>query len=608
MLSTLPSPLARSKRYLDEADCPASVDSFALASVQLSKRVRLQRSPAAGRCGLPYVSEPSAAYAAFTSLRALFPDMDDKVQKHELRTVSSVLVECGNDIDAAIKRLTGLRLSTEDATVAAATAAASTEDSHGPASSSQQAAPVQTPQQQQPGIATLQTGEQWVEYMIAEMSAALGMEDAKQRAAAVLQNFERFMRTQNKEQEVKDKLAAALNENFILKKAVLLQNKKLAEKTSQDSSEVEQLRHALSQYQEQLRKLEMHNYSLTLHLQQATNSKSDLDMTGADLNAHAERFVKLYAKAARAMLGWSGVEAQLFIKLLGEATDLDKEHVADLKEEADKHRRLLSMKKQAGPSSSKSQGPVAAPGAAAAAALTRIGKALAETQEFVFDPAAQIGVGIDPGVTQAVSAALGGVGREVRPAGYRPAGPVDADQGPVKQASGLNNARRNTERWLAPIEPHLQHLAAASSAGTSLEANLKHITVTLATWDAVWQVYLDSKCAWQRLRLYGAQDRALEQFFMKLEEEMAELSMKRHIRAKQLVEFFGAASIGIGVAPRKPPQAPCSSQTEARQKAKPAPQPGRWLDRDCNAEESRWRPLELCYCLDQPPLPAKGME
>ncbi|GFH29977.1 hypothetical protein HaLaN_28739, partial [Haematococcus lacustris] len=29
------------------------------------------------------------------------------------------------------------------------------------------------------------------------------------------------------------------------------------------------------------------------------------------------------------------------------------------------------------------------------------------------------------------------------------------------------------------------------SAGTSLEANLKHITVTLATWDAVWEVYLD---------------------------------------------------------------------------------------------------------------------
>ncbi|KAJ9509902.1 hypothetical protein QJQ45_011496 [Haematococcus lacustris] len=50
-------------------------------------------------------------------------------------------------------------------------------------------------------------------------------------------------------------------------------------------------------------------------------------------------------------------------------------------------------------------------------------------------------------------------------------------------------------------------------------------------------------------------------------------------------------------------------------KAKPTPQPGRWLDRDCNAAlnmqrigESRWRPLELCYWPDQPALPAKGKE
>ncbi|KAJ9507087.1 hypothetical protein QJQ45_004755 [Haematococcus lacustris] len=92
------------------------------------------------------------------------------------------------------------------------------------------------------------------------------------------------------------------------------------------------------------------------------------------------------------------------------------------------------------------------------------------------------------------------------------------------------------------------------------------------------------------------------------------------------------------VAPRKPPQAPCSSQeatpaaasepgpstplpakrskrTKAEQaveaqgkaaKVKPARQPGRWLDRDCNATlnmqrigESRWRPLELCWWPEQ---------
>ncbi|KAJ9510376.1 hypothetical protein QJQ45_015855, partial [Haematococcus lacustris] len=257
-------------------------------------------------------------------------------------------------------------------------------------------------------------------------------------------------------------------------------------------------------------------------------------------------------------------------------------------------------------------------------------------------------------------------------------------------------------------------------------------------------VYLDPKWARQRLRLYGAQDRALEQFFNKLEGDMAELSMKRHGHAKQLVVFFGAATIGTGggwgadavlracrkvvcrprgagqrrgrvvlvdehrtsrvssavngqqpceeeldklsatrpagwkppagqveprlvrpawsqergqpvrglmwcpvVAPRKPPQAPRSSQAATQPaasepgpstpppakrskpaaeptkgkgkgkaaKAKPAPQPGRWLDRDCNAAlnmqrigESRWRPLELCYWPDQGALPAKGKE
>ncbi|KAJ9527843.1 hypothetical protein QJQ45_000407 [Haematococcus lacustris] len=87
------------------------------------------------------------------------------------------------------------------------------------------------------------------------------------------------------------------------------------------------------------------------------------------------------------------------------------------------------------------------------------------------------------------------------------------------------------------------------------------------------------------------------------------------------------------VAPRKHPQATCSSQ-EATQpaasepgpstpppakgkaaKAKPAPQPGRWLNRDCNAAlnmqrigEGRWRPLALCYWPEQGALPAKGKE
>ncbi|KAJ9518786.1 hypothetical protein QJQ45_026069, partial [Haematococcus lacustris] len=176
-----------------------------------------------------------------------------------------------------------------------------------------------------------------------------------------------------------------------------------------------------------------------------------------------------------------------------------------------------------------------------------------------------------------------------------------------------------------------------------------HISVTLATWDAVWEMYFDSEWARQRLRLYGAQDRALEQFFKKLQEEMAEVAMKRHGRAKQLLMFFGAASIDIKggleprrdqpvlglmwspvVAPHKPPQAPCSSQAatqtaasepgpstplpakrskriKAEQAAEPTKGKGGSTARQCIGE-SRWRPLELCWWPEQGKLPAKGKE
>ncbi|KAJ9516659.1 hypothetical protein QJQ45_015169 [Haematococcus lacustris] len=252
----------------------------------------------------------------------------------------------------------------------------------------------------------------------------------------------------------------------------------------------------------------------------------------------------------------------------------------------------------------------------------------------------KIGVGTDPSFFQAVSAASGVWDER--------SGQLVADQlarwkltkGQVKHASGLNNSRRDIERWLAPIK--------------------------------------------------------------KLEKDMAELSMKRHGHAKQLVVFFGAAGIGTGggwgadavlracrkvvYRPRGKDQRrgkvvlvdehrttrvsstvsgkqPCeeeldheqptrradweppagqadlrllrpawsqqpkrSKRTEAEQaaepsqpakgegkgKGKPAPQPGRWLNRDCNAAlnmqrigESRWRPLELCWW---PALPAKGKE
>ncbi|KAJ9513446.1 hypothetical protein QJQ45_006095 [Haematococcus lacustris] len=120
------------------------------------------------------------------------------------------------------------------------------------------------------------------------------------------------------------------------------------------------------------------------------------------------------------------------------------------------------------------------------------------------------------------------------------------------------------------------------------------------------------------------------------------VSMERHGRAKQLVVFLGTPGIGTqggwgadavlracckveatqpAATEPGPSTPPAAKHTKAEQaakpaeptkgkgkakgnaaKAKPAPQPGRWLDKDCNAalnmqrlKESRWRPLELCW-------------
>ncbi|GFH29844.1 hypothetical protein HaLaN_28579 [Haematococcus lacustris] len=131
-----------------------------------------------------------------------------------------------------------------------------------------------------------------------------------------------------------------------------------------------------------------------------------------------------------------------------------------------------------------------------------------------------------------------------------------------------------------------KHLAAASSAGTSLEANLKHITVTLATWDAMWEVYLDPKsavngkqpCPTQQPRGHtGSSLRARAQHFP---------PAKRNKRTK--VEQRAEPTNGTGKAQGK------------AAKRKLAQQPG--------SAESRWQPLELCYWPDLGALPAKGKE
>ncbi|KAJ9526406.1 hypothetical protein QJQ45_009881 [Haematococcus lacustris] len=324
--------------------------------------------------------------------------------------------------------------------------------------------------------------------------------------------------------------------------------------------------------------------------------------------------------------------------------------------------------KAASPSSSNSS-PAEAPCEAAVAALVlgfpRISKATAEQHQPVFDPATPIGVEIDLGVTQAVSAAS----QRLRQCGNEPTSPPYLEGNAPARQFGLTACYLLAQAHLAQCYKW-DHLAAASSAGTSLEANLKHITVTLATWDVVWEVYLDPKGKDQRQgRVVLVDEHRTTRVSSAVngqqscEVELNTLSATRPADWKPLAGLVEQRLVRPAwsqeriqpvrglmwcpvVAPCKPPQAPRSSQAatqpaasepgprtslpakrgkriKAEQtaeptqpaEAKPAPQPGRWLDRDCNAAlnmqrigESRWRALELCWWPHQAALLAKGKE
>mmetsp|Transcript_26062 Transcript_26062/g.56904 ORF Transcript_26062/g.56904 Transcript_26062/m.56904 type:complete len:269 (+) Transcript_26062:184-990(+) len=250
------SPFTRAKRIFDDNDFS---ESALERQHNFGKRARFHSSPSAGRCAsfLGDCTGPAVSPLALSALLSLFPGMDEKV-------VSNILAECGNNIDAAIKRLGCLKLSSEEAAAEAAQEA----------SGSTYEGRTGTPSTSQPSnTEPLATAEQWVEFLVQEMAAAKDLQDARSRAGSVLQRFEKFMSTKAEEKNsiVLSKLAELQKENHILKRAVQIQNTKLQEKPQQEQ-EIQQLKHMLAQYQEQLRTLEVNNYSLALHLQKATNN------------------------------------------------------------------------------------------------------------------------------------------------------------------------------------------------------------------------------------------------------------------------------------------------------------------------------------------------
>ena len=83
--------------------------------------------------------------------------------------------------------------------------------------------------------------------------------------------------------------------------------------------------------------------------------------------------------------------------------------------------------------------------------------------------------------------------------------------------SGIANAGKNSNMWNKTVAKELLLLSKNSSKGDSMEKFATHVDVLLQVWDTLWSEYLHPKWANQRLRLYGGKQRALAEFFNRLE-------------------------------------------------------------------------------------------
>lgn len=122
-------------------------------------------------------------------------------------------------------------------------------------------------------------GSDWVDAFVKEMVNAIDRDDAKGRTARFLEAFERNIVAYSRASEelehasLKENLQTLLRDNQILKRAVSIQHDRNLE-LEEKAREVQQLKHVISQYQDQVRSLELNNYTLKLHLQRAQESRT----------------------------------------------------------------------------------------------------------------------------------------------------------------------------------------------------------------------------------------------------------------------------------------------------------------------------------------------
>ncbi|KAI4344169.1 hypothetical protein L6164_011429 [Bauhinia variegata] len=259
-------------------------EDLSTTSPPVSKRIRcsssspVRFSPPATASGSSNI--PSPQLILVDQLRAIYPDMDKQLLERALE-------ECGNDLNSAIRSLNELRLGSVDKSL----------DSNG----SRSDVPVEPDAQlQSEGEVTCNAdtgapgdpiagqnypmdGAEWVELFVKEMMSASNMDDAKTRASRVLEALEKSIcarasadTARNFHREytlLKENAEALIQENLILKRAVSIRHERLKEYEDRNQ-ELQHLKQLVSQYQEQLKTLEVNNYALAMHLKQAQQGNS----------------------------------------------------------------------------------------------------------------------------------------------------------------------------------------------------------------------------------------------------------------------------------------------------------------------------------------------
>lgn len=121
-------------------------------------------------------------------------------------------------------------------------------------------------------------GSSWVDLLVQEMMNSSGWDDVRGRTIKFLEAFERSVlaHTTTSKEEIallKDQLQCMLKDNYILKRGFAIQHERNMEQ-DETLKEIPHLKQIIGQCQEQLRKLEMDNYALKIHLQRSQQSSS----------------------------------------------------------------------------------------------------------------------------------------------------------------------------------------------------------------------------------------------------------------------------------------------------------------------------------------------